>query len=390
MLMNHRAQTTSPSPKEATPLQLPPTSHPGPSGSSGSPPPPRIDDLEADLLALRVPDPETRIRAFDRLARVPREYLRAGWERVRQQRARPGMELDCLQRMEVEPPATPIRAEGALVTVITPGYEPMLHRLLDSWEMRGRSKNVQWVVFCVDGAYEAMEGRANIVRVRCHGLERACSAVKGAVYSCARWIESPFIIQLETDMMVLSSFEPLWSMLENTHPQTMAGARPQVPENAVHLDRLSQTLAIQGARTSDLELLTGDPAADAVFRFNGGLLAGTRAAWLEVDRRIRDMAPYSLMFTEGGFRLWFTEEFILNLALEHVHNLIELGAGWNVQVFGPEPEMWFQTERTAQGMRYSRHGEAARVLHFLTDSRNYPGNVMDRVAGEIEQEGLAR
>lgn len=347
-------------------------------------------DLEADLLALRTADAEVRVRAFDRLQRVPKPYLRAGWERVRQQQARPGTELDCLQRMEIEPPQVPIRCARALTTVITPGYEPMLHQLLDSWERWGRSPNVQWVVFCVDDSYESMAGRANIVRVRCHGMERACSAVKGAVYSAARYIEAPSIIQIETDMMVLASFEPLWSLLENTHPQTMAATRPQVPQNALRCDRLSETLAIQGARVSDLEFLTGDPNANGVFRFNGGLLAGTRDAWLEVDRRIRDMAPWSLMFTEGGFRLWFTEEFILNLALGHVHNLVELRPCWNVQVFGPEPDMWFQSERTEQGMRYSRNGETARVLHFLTDSRNYPNNVMERVALEIEQEGLAR
>ena len=97
------------------------------------------------------------------------------------------------------------------------------------------------------------------------------------------------------------------------------------------------------------------------------------------------MMPFAAMFIEGGMRAVFGDEFVMNVAAAMMENRLELAPTWNVQFFDTGRDHWMQTERTAQGMEYSRLGEPANVLHFLGDSRPF----MADVHNEIETYGLA-
>ena len=154
---------------------------------------PTLEALQQDLVTLQSPDMDTRCAAFSRLRYVPKSYLKAGWQEVRQQRPTPGRSFDCLGRVQVTPPVVPIRNRHAVTTIISPGYETLLEQLLESLQRSGEVDGVAIVVFVVDGAGERAREYdwrgLDLHFIDCQAIERTSAAIKGAIYSCARWID---------------------------------------------------------------------------------------------------------------------------------------------------------------------------------------------------------
>ncbi len=322
--------------RDAPPAQNQPLS----SGAGNLYPAPRasisLNSLQDAMLELRSDEIDTRCAAFWTLRAVPRDYLRAAWSQVRQVRPRAGRELDCLQRVEVTPPPYPIRARRAIVTVISPGYENLLELMLHSLRRSAQLRETAVVVFVVNGAGEALreqtDGGLNeldLYFIDCQSVERVSAAIKGAIYSCARWIEAETIVSLEADMLAVGSFEPLFATLENAHPTTIAGCRAQCVAQRFHLHAV---LGHHGAPPADIRFLTGEEW-NAKFSFNGGLIAGGRAAWQQLDETICGMMPFAALFIEGGLRATFADEFVMNVAIAQMENRLELAPTWNVQFY---------------------------------------------------------
>lgn len=347
-----------------------------------SSPEPTQGQLDLDLRALRGGDVEERLQAFDRLRTLPREAIEAGYERVRSRSPRVGYALDCLERLEVEIPDPPIICDICICTVVSPGYEPFLNTLLETLTRFGQSPEACVVVFAVDESFDALAAQTGIIRVRCHSLERLSPAVKGVVYSAARFVQARQFLALEVDMLVVDSLRPLWDLLGAVSPSSLLGARVQREGEPVSLRAI---LGWMGAPESDIEFLTGESNFDGAFWFNGGTLAGGRKAFLSLDSQMRRLCPWAILFVEGAFRFGFTDEFVMNACVGLMGIAAELSPGFNIQIYDLERERWLQTHYKTDGLRFNLGGEPARILHFTSPARE----MLWQVKREIDQWGVA-
>ncbi len=337
-------------------------------------------DVPQALLELQSDDIGKRLQAFSQLRHVHRPTLRMHWDEVRQLIARPGRALDCLERLEIEPPN--IQCDRAIITVVTPGYENMATTMLDSLRRFGDTPEATIVVFCVGEAFANMAMMPGITRIRCHAIERNSPAVKGALYSASRFINARSFISLEADMLIVGSLQPLWSLIENSRANSLMGCRAQLHDERF---TLSKVLDQENAPPSDLKFLTNEEDYNSLFWFNGGLLCGQRAAFNELDSQLAAMMPFVSMWIDGALEKPFGDELAMNVAAGLMENIGELAGCWNVQFYDLNRDHWLHTERTPDGLKFSRLGETARVLHFLSPNRA----LMSELVDDINRDGLS-
>lgn len=92
-------------------------------------------------------------------------------------------------------------------------------------------------------------------------------------------------------------------------------------------------LGIMGAPTADLQFLTGPPHFNCPYWFNGGLLVGRRRVFLMLDRQLRQLAPRSLLWLEGGSAATYTDEFLMNLCIGLLRNTVDMPTSFNMPIF---------------------------------------------------------
>ena len=329
--------------------------------------PANADFLATRLRELRDDDSNRRVNAFNGLRAFPREQVRQGWERSRQQQPPEGFETDCLNRLWIEEPKIPLVGARAFATIISNGYEPMLRALLDSLSLRGECSGVPIIVFCVgDEVYQSLESWPDITRIRCHASERISPAIKGAIYSCARWLGFETIISLEADTLVVGELASIFDRVERAPASHFYGCRSQVRSEQF---TLREVLGHMNTPRSDLFWLTQRPNYDALFHFNGGLLAARREAWQALDAAFESLNPFISLWVEGAFHFSFLDEFALNLVLGLSPDLLptELPPTFNVQIIDADVAHWLTETPTSTGSHFTRFGQVAHVLHFIHD-----------------------
>lgn len=334
--------------------------------------------LQENLRRLRSPDMGTRARAFGQIRPLPKPQIKAAYQEVRQITPPPGWQLDCLERLEVEIPDPPLVFDRCICTVISPGYEMMLEALLSTLACYGESLETHVVVFAVDGSYDAMAYRQDITCVRCRSVERLSPAVKGVLYSATEFIQARQIVALEADMLVVGSLQPLWALMEVTRPDRLLGARI-TPARRRDRVMLAANLRRMNAGVGDMKFLTDEAGFDAPFWFNGGVIAGGHAAFACLHAQMRRLAPYSILWMEGGSAVSFTDEFLMNLCIGLLNNAVELEETFNQQFYNLRREQWVHTLQAPEGPRYSQEGVPSRILHFVSPARPLMWQIEDEL-----------
>ena len=340
-----------------------------------------MDALCEHLLLLRSDDAGERVQAFNYLGPLPVKWLELGYERFRRVTPAPGFEMDCLERLEVELPLTPIVCDRCICAVVSPGYETMLEVMLETLQRYGESSDACIVIFAVDESYEALVRREDIICIRCRSVERVSPAVKGVIYSASRFIQARTILAVETDMLVVGSLQPLWTALESIDPTAIAGVRPPGDQD----QDMTSVLAGMGAPPIDLEFLTGQPDFNCRRLFNGGTIAGGREAFTLLDQQIRLLCPRAILWVEGGSAAPYTDECLMNLCLGLSDNAVCLHRSFNQQFYSTERERWLRTEKDASGLRFWTEGVPSRILHFVGPSRA----LLWQIKAEIDVYGIA-
>ncbi len=335
--------------------------------------------LQENLLLLRSADSEARTQAFDQIRPLGKPEISSAYQQFRQFLPAPGWELDCLERMEVEVPDPPIRCERCICTVVSPGYEAMTEVMLDTLACNGQSPEARVVLFTVDDSYHTLAHRTDITRIRCRSLERLSPAVKGALYSASRFVKAGKILTLEADMLVVDSLQPLWALLDVVCPTVLLGSRPgQAQKRFKMLSHMTNTMK---AKRSDMEFITGLVDFDSPFWFNGGVIAGAQEAFMRLDAEMRRLAPYSILWMEGGSPVAFTDEYLMNLCISLMNNSAELAGTFNQQFYDLERDRWVQTVKPAQGSAYRQDGYPSHILHIISTARD----LMWEIKSELDE-----
>jgi hypothetical protein len=338
-----------------------------------------ISSLKADLRLLREKDGDLRGEAFARIRKYPRASIKGAYSEVRRVPIEPGWETDCLDRVAVEVPNPPIVCNRCICGVVSPGYEDMLDGMLDSLVAFGHSPDARVVIFAIDESYETLARRPDITRIRCKSIERLSPAVKGVIYSASRFIEAKQFLALEADVLIIGSIQPLWSLVDVVWQEMLLGVRPTANEGRMRMVEVGMD-----QKLGDIKYITGNQNFDGTFWFNGGVLAGNRAAFSLLDKKLRDLAPYSILWMEGGPQ--YRDELLMNLSLCLLNNATEFSASFNQQFSSPDRRIWVTTREAVDGMQYFQEGELGRILHFISFGRG----ILPGIADEIKSCGLSR
>jgi len=257
----------------------------------------------------------------------------------------------------------------------------MVEAMLDTLIAYGQSPEARIVVFAIDGSFEALAHRGDITCIRCRSTERLSAAVKGAVYSAARFIRANKILAVEADMLVVGSLQPIWAALDVAYPGNILGVRPP---GFNQLFSFVDVISSIGCPKSDVAFLTGHPTFNCRYWFNGGVIAGDREAFLALDSQMQRLAPFSILWMEGGSTAAYTDESLMNLSVGLLNNAAEISSIFNHIIASPVRAKWLATERAGNGLRYRQGGGASKILHFVSPGRS----VMREINSEIEDHGL--
>lgn len=276
---------------------------------------------------------------------------------------------DCLARVEVEPPAEPLRARRAVATVVSPGFEHLLDDMLGSLGAHGRCEDALAVVFGVDAddSCRRVAAKYGARFVECRRRTVVNPTVKSVLYSAARVVEAEGFLCLDADMLVLGDLRPLFAALEACPPGRVLACREA---NGTEETKLSEALSVvyKGA-AGDIARVAGrdEGEGDYTLVVNDGLFAGGRAALLALDALIRswEAAP---AWVDERHDVWWRNQFVFNLALARLRCGVELSPVYNVQLIAQDVEL----EPNGRA-RATWRGQEARVLHFNGSGRTkYP------------------
>ena len=257
-----------------------------------------------------------------------------------------------------------IPSENAVLIVAEPGKEAMLKDMLATLSAYGDVRDASVVLFCVNEAYDAMEGFGDF-RVRVNSSRCPYGNVRTLLYAAHRALRGPVkFLTLESDMLIVGSLRPLWDILDRSPLNTLAGIQPMAafiyPWNLI-VSQYSASVKSAGA-----DLMAASENSQGDYHFNSGVLLGRRQAWQCLEQGLEQINPdIKKWISESG--LYWGEEAAMNLAVNQKCTPLNLDRRWNQMFYNPDPrerEIWAMTGTTLLGMVY--HGEhgPSRILHF--------------------------
>ena len=270
----------------------------------------------------------------------------------------PDILIDCLQRVEVTLPDSPLVAGRCIATVVTTGFATWLDDLLSSLTANGLCKDALIVVFAVDADEACMDviDKHQAIGISCHALVPTTTSVKSVLYSVAHVVEAQQYLCLDADMLVMGDLNPLFTTIESCHEQSILVCSDSIDKNKLGLEHYLFHLYAGNAK--DLKLLLGDVRTEGDYPLvvNDGLFAGRRTAFLNLDDTIRAMPQAVTWCNENALR----NQFVFNLALAQLSCGVELDGCYNVQLLWEDIRLHEQDKRT----QATWQDRPARVLHF--------------------------
>ena len=268
---------------------------------------------------------------------------------------------DCLARVDIHLPATPIVARRCIATTVSPGFEALLDDMLGSVLAHGGCPDARLVVFAVDAGAECRRvvAKYGAELVECTRRARVNATVKSVMYSAARVIDAEQFICLDADMLVLHSLEPVFAAMEALPDGSILACREG---NGNHFaDVASIFYSAYCAASGDLQRVIGEDRGEGAYPLvvNDGLFAGSRGALLALDGTIRGW-PGAPIWVDERRDVWWRNQAVFNLALAHLRCGVELDSAYNVQLHAQQVEMSWEAGRMAARW----NGRPARVLHF--------------------------
>jgi hypothetical protein len=277
---------------------------------------------------------------------------------------------DCLNRVEIDLPAVPPRAERCIATVVTPGFERLLDDLLGSLLTYGNCRDCLTVVFSVDGdeACRRVIERYGAMEISCKSRSRVNPTVKSVLYTAPLVVNTEHFLCLDADTVVLGDLRPIFGALDACPEGSVLVCREANSRAKTSLD--DAISHIYFGRRSDfariLDSVDGEPGYTLVV--NDGVFAAGRSALLELDGVIRSWTNAPAWVDERRDCFW-RNQFVFNLALARLKCGVELDAIYNVNLNAQDVDL-----RCANGVTEAIwQGRRARVLHFNGWGRNkYP------------------
>jgi hypothetical protein len=262
---------------------------------------------------------------------------------------------DPLQRADITVPTGITSAKKCIATAGSHGFAAWVDDLLLSVRAFGRCPDAQLVVFSLDGSPALDEVAANhdAVVVRCRARRVLDCTSKSVLYSVGSLIPAERFVCLDADMLVFDDLGPLFAALDACTSQSILVANEG---NDHGIPNLREALDLAYGGGSDPPFFQRRSAlADYPLIVNDGLMAGTRTAFLSLERHVRELTDAVRWVDERADLRW-RNQFAFNVALATMGSAVEVDPTWNVQLH-------VQDIDSADG-RPRWRGQDVRILHF--------------------------
>lgn len=272
---------------------------------------------------------------------------------------------DPLERADMVAPTGLSPVARCIATVGSAGFEGWLDDMLGSVRANGRCPDALLVVLALDDAptvHEVAEHHGAVV-VRCRLRRHVDPTAKAVLYSVGSLVPASRFVCLDADMLVLDDLGPLFAAIDACTPGTVLvcgeGNDHGIPDLRTALD------VAYGGGADPPFFARSSPVAAAPLVVNDGLLAGSRAAFLALEREVRSL-PGVVGWVDERPDIRWRNQFAVNVALVQSGAAVELDPTWNVQLHAQDVEVdggcvrW--RERDVRVLHFSglgklRHGE---------------------------------
>jgi hypothetical protein len=262
---------------------------------------------------------------------------------------------DPLERADMVPLVGAAPAARCIATVGSAGFEGWLDDLLGSVRANGRCPDALLVVVALDDSPVVHEvaARHGAAVVRCRLRRPLDPTAKAVLYSVGRLVPAERFVCLDADMLVLDDLGPLFGAMEACTPGTILVCGEGNDHGLGDL-RTALDVAYGGGPDPPFFARSGE-VADAPLVVNDGLLAGSRAAFLALEREVRGL-PGVVGWVDERPDIRWRNQFAVNVALVRSGAAVELDPTWNVQLQAQDV--------TTDGGRARWRGRDVRILHF--------------------------
>lgn len=231
--------------------------------------------------------------------------------------------------------------DTCIALIVTKGYEKMAEAMLGSLWDNGNCRDATILIITNDenNTCQQLASKFNAITryVKCSNKDTYI--IKSIAYSVARFIRANHYVVVDVDMIVTSSINPLLSSI-NTVPSSHILICKEQNNQAVNpfISIIDSFAHPYFGRTGDLHNLKVSPQSGQCPLFNGGVISGTREAFLGLESAMRDLMPYSAYWerqevvTPDGIKVKWREQGVMNAALARTGKWSELNSIYNCQL----------------------------------------------------------
>lgn len=232
--------------------------------------------------------------------------------------------------------------DTCIAIIVTDGYEAMAEAMLGSlWENGGcRDASVLIITDSDNTACQHLASKFNAIVKYIHRIPRDTYIIKSIAYSVARMIRANNYIVLDVDMIVTNSLNPLLSSIGVVPSSHILICKEQEEQSQSTLSFGVDTYAHPYfGKPGDLaNLKVTQQMSQHCPVFNGGVMAGTREAFLGLESAMRDLMPFSgywekqEVYNQDSIKVRWREQGVMNASLARTGKWSELSGIYNCQL----------------------------------------------------------
>lgn len=253
--------------------------------------------------------------------------------------------------------------EKCIFTTLTPSFVPLLDDMLGSLYLNGDCQDASIFIFTLnaDEKCRRLASKYNATLIPITVEDSNTLVLKSLVYSVASFINADYYLMLDADMLILKSLKSIFDTIKvSNEPNILVCREYTIPHNATLRHLITHDIyPYHGAPFEDVFLNIGNEG-ESNFIVNGGLIAGSRRAWLSLDSAMRTYLPNSTIWDTQKTGITWREQAIFNLALAKTQHYSELSPYLNVQMLHATPDI-----KEEEGMVVAfENRQPVSILHF--------------------------
>ena len=269
----------------------------------------------------------------------------------------------CMGGFTIRVPEDPVKAERCIVTVVTPSYIEMTENFLETLHKNGNVNDAVLLIFAFGMRKDDRKRleRFNPIWVDCYS-DKSNILLKTAAYSAPHVVLSDKYLVIDGDMLVINDISQAFEVLDTLASDKIVVCREQGMPGRWNLGYVlfsGERPYFSDPGDHNILRITQDEANYRLI-INGGIISGTREAWLGVENTMRAMMPESAHWEGKKEGESWREQAILNLALARLDCGVEMDPCYNVQMLSAKVKDQLINDATT----HTFCGRPARILHF--------------------------